>query len=412
MVRTGQSEKGRGVMGLYLHVPFCATKCNYCDFNTYAGIEDMIPAYVASLTKEISLWGRLTGRKMKIGTVFFGGGTPSYLPLDQTRRILQGCSNAFSLDANAEITVEANPDDLTIPLLKGLLETGVNRLSIGVQSFKDRHLIALTRRHSAQKAIRAFGMAREAGFRSINIDLMYGLPHQSLEEWEESLSQASELVPEHLSLYALTLEEGTPLWAKVERGAVPEQDADLAADMYLHAEETLERFGYLHYEISNWAKPGHECQHNLVYWRNQPYLGLGAGAHSYYGGFRFSDEKKPWRYIERVQELASKWEAETVGLPISEETVRRASPIDQIETIYDTLEIAETMMLGLRLGEGVSHSDFYGRFGRDMKSIYGIEIDGLKESGLLVQEDGTLRLTQRGRLLGNEVFSRFLSVKV
>ncbi|MCH8089218.1 MAG: radical SAM family heme chaperone HemW [Chloroflexi bacterium] len=414
----------QGYLSLYLHIPFCRTKCNYCDFNTYAGIESLIPAYVDALVRGMEMWGRAVGPKSRVDTVFLGGGTPSLLPVEDTDRILQTCATAFELSPGAEVTLESNPGDLTHRLLEGLLAVGVNRLSIGVQSFNNAHLVALTRRHSAAEAAQAFRMARDAGFDSINLDLMYGLPRQSLSDWVETLDEALGLSPRHLSLYALTLEEGTPLWKDVDTGAVPESDSDLAADMYLHAEEALGRAGFVHYEISNWAKPGYECRHNLTYWRNGSYLGLGAGAHSYYGGYRFSDERNPRRYIERVTGL---YEGRNNGqrgpadgrMVVTAEMLRRTAPIDHLEAIDEGLEMAETMMMGLRLMEGVSYEGFDGRFGRSLDSMYGAEVEELVGLGLLERcpstgsgRAGLIRLTPRGRLLGNEVFGRFLSDEV
>ena len=399
-------------MGLYLHIPFCTTKCNYCDFNTYAGIENLMPTYVDALMGEVGMWGGVLGGTCRVETIFFGGGTPSLLPVEQTQRILQSCNDAFPLAPEVEVTLESNPGDLTPRLLEGLLSVGVNRLSIGVQSFNDVHLAALTRRHSAQEAVQAYRVARDAGFVNVNIDLMYGLPHQSMEEWRETLAQVLELAPAHLSLYALTLEKGTSLWGDVRRGAIPEPDGDLAADMYLYAEDVLQGGGYAHYEISNWAQPGHECRHNLVYWRNRSYLGLGAGAHSSYDGHRFSDERSPRRYIQRMGQLLEKRGNKALSRPFSEKLVRHIAPIDYIEVIDEALEMGETMMLGLRLLEGVSYDSFHRRFGRQMESVYGTEIEELEELGLIAREGGSVCLTQRGRLLGNEVFSRFLSVSV
>ena len=421
-------------LGLYLHVPFCVTKCNYCDFNTYAGIEDLIPAYVDALVLEIGMWGRVVDGGPQVDTIFFGGGTPSHLPVEQIRRIVEACNNAFDVGLRAEVTLESNPGDLTSSLLEGLLSAGVNRLSIGVQSFHNRHLAALTRRHSAAEAVKAFRRAKDAGFASVNLDLMYGLPEQSLQEWEETLAQAMELRPEHLSLYALTLEEGTPLHRNVRQGTVADPDPDLAADMYLLTEERLDRAGYRHYEISSWALPGQECRHNLVYWRNLPYLGMGAGAHSGYEGYRFSDERSPRRYVERVSRLAQA-RKESIHTDVSEEMLRMVAPIDQLEVIDLELEMAETMMLGLRLEEGVSYAGFEERFERSLESVYGTEIRELEGLELLERRPSTLghvphdsgvdgsekakdggtesvRLTPRGRLLGNEVFSRFVEVRV
>ena len=271
-------------ISLYLHVPFCVTKCNYCDFNTYAGIEELMPEYVSAVIEEIGMWGEGLGEEVVVPTIFFGGGTPSLLPVEDVGRILSACRRSFRCEEGMEVTLESNPGDLSVEHLEGLRGVGVNRLSIGVQSFSDAHLLALTRRHSAVEAERAFGMAREAGLDNVNVDLMFGLPRQTLEEWKESVERVICLGPEHLSLYALTLEEGTPLHRDVYKRLTPEPDADLAAEMYLYAMEALGESGYGQYEISNWARWGRECKHNLVYWRNEEYLGIGAGAHSFLGG--------------------------------------------------------------------------------------------------------------------------------
>ena len=287
-------------LSLYIHIPFCATKCSYCSFNTYANIQHLLPAYLDALKAELRLWGEALG-KPRVKTIFFGGGTPSLLKSKEVESVLRECYDSFSVDPGAEITAEANPDDIRGSKPANLRSAGVNRLSIGVQSLMDRHLAALTRRHTVQDALAAYSHARKAGFDNINLDFIYGLPRQSLDEWHETLRQAVSLAPEHLSLYALTVDEGTPLHKEVHlTRSVPEPDPDLAADMYELAEEVLGAAGYGHYEISNWAKPGCEALHNLTYWRNQPYLGVGPGAHSYLGGYRFHDILSPAKYIQEV----------------------------------------------------------------------------------------------------------------
>ncbi|MBM3945581.1 MAG: radical SAM family heme chaperone HemW, partial [SAR202 cluster bacterium] len=299
-LRTGSLPQGeRGALALYVHIPFCETKCPYCDFNTYARIEPLIPDYIAALRREIAVWGGLLGRP-KTHTVFFGGGTPSYVPQDDFVAVLRDIHGAFDIAPDAEITLEANPGDFDLTKLSAYLDAGANRLSVGVQTFEDRLLSLLGRRHDAAQAIAAYRLAREAGFRNVSIDLMYGLPHQSLDDWTATLGQVTALSPDHLSMYCLTLEHGTPMEQWVKSGRMPEPDADLAADMYVLAEERLARLGYRHYEISNWARPGFESRHNLAYWRNAPYLGVGPGAHSYLGGMRFANLKAPKEYIRRM----------------------------------------------------------------------------------------------------------------
>lgn len=394
---------------LYIHIPFCETKCPYCDFNTYAGIEHLIPAYVDALIQEINLWGRSLGQTRggstpppTVHTIFFGGGTPSYLPPDYTRQILDAVRSIFPLDPSAEITLESNPGDVTRDRLEAWKAAGVNRLSIGVQSLDDGLLALLGRRHSAEMACQAYRSARLAGFPNVNLDLMYGLPRQSLEQWRQTLSQTLSLRPEHLSLYCLTLEEGTPLDTWVRQGKVPQPDPDLAADMYLLAEEMGAKDGYHHYEISNWALPGGACRHNLVYWRNQPYLGVGPGAHSSMGGYRFANLRSPRRYIQLIHQWSQN-KAETSTLA----SLQRLGVLESLEPIDRRLEMAETMMLGLRLGEGIADADFRKRFGTGLGETYGTIITDLAGLGLVTMEGGCLRLTPRGRLLANEVFARF-----
>ncbi|HLZ09573.1 MAG TPA: radical SAM family heme chaperone HemW, partial [Chloroflexota bacterium] len=281
-------------VGLYVHVAFCKTKCFYCDFNTYAGLGHLIDDYVNAVVTEI---GRLPPElpeipahdPFRIGSIFLGGGTPSLLTPNQMGRILDA-AREWDVSSGAEITIEANPDDLSIDYLRTIRQIGVNRLSIGVQSFDDRLLRKLGRRHGAAKAIAAFDLTRRAGFDNVSLDLMFALPGQTLRLWEETVARAIALEPDHLSLYNLTVESGTPFgdWAAAGKLSVPDDDA--SADMYEVAMDRLGNAGYRHYEISNWARldGGRDLRghHNLRYWRNQPYFGIGAGAHSSCAGYR------------------------------------------------------------------------------------------------------------------------------
>jgi len=401
----------RQSIALYIHIPFCETKCPYCDFNTYSGIEELIPTYIRALTKEINLWGRtLTERgnqgngRQLVTTVFFGGGTPSYLPLEHIAAVMDAVRTSFSLSADAEVSLESNPGDVTHDRLAAWKQSGINRLSIGVQSLDDDLLNLLGRRHNAQDAQNAYRAARSAGFDNVNLDLMYGLPRQTIDQWQATLSQAIQMVPAHLSLYCLTLEEGTPLEAWVRQGNVPEPDPDLAADMYLLAEEMASQAGYVQYEISNWSLPTRECRHNLTYWRNQPYLGVGPGAHSYMNGHRFANLRSPRQYIQRMGD----W-TDPSGNPYDLTTFEEHGVVDMVEAIDSRLETAESLMLGLRLNEGISEKEFRQRFGIDLRRAYQQQVEELTTFGLLQWEGDRLVLTQRGRLLGNEVFQRFLT---
>jgi oxygen-independent coproporphyrinogen-3 oxidase len=380
-------------LGLYLHVPFCVAKCSYCDFNTYAGLDHLYQPYLDAITQEVHLLSRTV--VCRVHSIFLGGGTPTVLPAAALEQLLSTCVDAFDVEAEAEITSEANPGTVTTDYLQALRSLGINRISLGVQSFHPSELAMLGRIHSAEQVGLTVQRARAAGFNNINLDLIYGLPHQTLSSWRETMERALALDPEHLSLYCLTLEKGTPLLQRVSRGRLPLPDPDLAADMYDLAEELLAAAGYRQYEISNWSRPGYECAHNLVYWRNQPYLGLGAGAHSSTGGMRWWNVRPVPAYIRRVA---------------AGETAQWPSPAaEDGEVISRALEMGETMMLGLRLTEeGVSAGDFQQRFSATLEETYGLEIRRMQDLGLLTWRTGRLRLTPRGRLLGNQVFAEFL----
>ena len=392
-------------MGLYVHVPFCKTKCPYCDFNTYQGIEGQMGSYLEAVTGELGLWGEALGHP-PVRTVFFGGGTPSYLPEGAIESILEAATRAFLVNPEAEITLEANPGDLGDAACRALLRQGVNRLSIGVQSLDNGLLQLLGRRHTAEEAIGAFTTAREAGFDNVNLDLMYGLPGQSLAQWEGTVVRLSELEPEHVSLYALTLEEGTPMWQWAEQGKIPTPDSDLAADMYALARRVLAGAGYHHYEISNWSRPGLESRHNLVYWRNEPYLGVGPGAHSRLGRYRFWTVLPPREYAARQGE----W-TRGRGCPwdrFGEEQLRESRTVDGWEFIDDDTRCAETMFLGLRLLDGLDLVQASESAGQDLARRYAEEIGELLAQGLLRQEGSLIRLDSSAYLIANQVFTRFL----
>ena len=378
---------------LYVHVPFCVSKCGYCDFNSYPGLEWLTARYESALRRELSLWSQHACRPamvLRIATIYFGGGTPTLLGTGGLKSVLDTCGQVFAVDATAEVTVETNPGVADEIALVELRSAGVNRLSIGIQSFDDGELRFLGRIHTADGARKAWFMARRAGFENLNLDLMYGLPGQPVQSWRDNLEQGLELEPEHISLYALTIEEDTPLGKSIASGRIVEPDPDTAAEMYLLAEERLEQAGYHHYEISNWAIPGRECAHNLTYWRNRHYLGVGAGSHSFLDSYRLCNLKGPLEYVQIL-------EGEGDNLPVSD-----------IERIDEKMAMGETMMLGLRLSEGVSADDFLGRFSRTLENVYGPGIEDLRRLGLLTWDGDSLRLTARGRLLGNQVFCRFV----
>jgi oxygen-independent coproporphyrinogen-3 oxidase len=372
-------------LGLYLHIPFCASRCRYCDFVTWARKEHLIPAYLEALVREIE---GFHGKGLAAKTIYFGGGTPSLLKAEEIGGLLRAIGESFRVPPGAETTLEANPADGGLGYFKALVGLGVNRLSLGAQSFDDGELRLLGRRHGAADIARTFTQAREAGVENISLDLIYGLPGQGLGAFRQNLESALGLEPEHLSLYALCLEKATPLEKAVSWGELPDPDPDLQAEMYLLAEGLLDEAGYRHYELSNWAKPGRECRHNLIYWENGPYLGLGAGAHSYFQGHRSARVSSIEDYICRLES--------------------GESPISESEEIGPELEMAETMFLGLRLVGGVEDRAFARRFGRPPCSFFGTQIEELVGLALLEERDGCLSLTPRGRLLANQVFCRFL----
>ncbi len=436
-------------LSMYLSIPFCQVRCAYCDFNTYAGLDDLVAPYARALAKEIRMVGEAgrgaggQGGGGVVHTIFFGGGTPSLLSLDLYAGLFAALRESFQLTSDCEITLEANPGTLALPYLEGLRALGVNRLSLGVQSAHAPELRLLDRLHSFDDVVQAVRMARAAGFdrqsRGVNLDLIFGIPHQTLAMWQATLTRVLDLQPDHLSCYALSLEHGTPMRAWVYRGLLPTPDPDLAAEMYEWASEALEAQGFVQYEISNWAKdkegsrhssatavaadagkaeggelptadclpPSFACRHNLQYWRNRPYLGFGAGAHGCVpsamrrgstttGGWRYSNVLAPAAYVERVERGGD------VEFPFSP-ALAQAAPVTRAE------EMGETMMLGMRLTrEGVRDAGFRERYAAGLADKYPRELRRLKALGLIEWDADGARLTKSGRLLGNRVFREFV----
>jgi oxygen-independent coproporphyrinogen III oxidase len=390
---------------IYIHIPFCSHRCAYCDFNTYAGQEDLIPAYAEALCKEIQFIGARLPSPMRgeaegrVHTIFFGGGTPSLLTPRQFETIFQAIRQSFALTEGAEITMEANPGTVSYEDLIALRRIGINRLSYGVQSANTEELRMLERAHDFFEVIEAVNAARKAGFQNLNLDLIYGLPEQSLATWQTTVKRILDLHPAHISAYALTLEHGTPFGRWASRGMLPLPDPDLAAEMYEWLSETLEASGYGQYEISNWGKPDYECRHNLQYWRGLPYLAFGAGAHGYASGYRYSNVLRIKTYIDRLTDS----QGSALQFPLTPVTVNHHR-----QTLQD--DISEFMMTGLRLTqEGVTAKEFQSRFGQSVLDVYGKELEELLNLGLIESGNGgRIRITKRGRLLGNQVFMRFV----
>jgi oxygen-independent coproporphyrinogen-3 oxidase len=362
--------------------------------------------YVDALAAEIVLAGKrahLTdGMRRRCRTVFFGGGTPSLLTTAQVARLLDAVRSAFVLDEGAEITLEANPGALERGHLGEVRAVGVNRLSMGAQSFDAGLLRWMGRIHTPDEIVEAVRAGRQAGFDNINLDFIFALPSQSIAIWAETLDRALELAPEHLSLYSLIVEEGTPLFRWVADGRVLPAEDDLAADMYELAERRLAKSGYVHYEISNWARPGRVCQHNLTYWQNLPYIGLGAGAHGWFAGQRYSEVRAIRDYVACVDSALRDDGTIDTSHALPGAAIAESEPIER------EVEMAETAMLGLRLSEGVDLRRFAARFGIAFEAVFGARLAEVTSLGLAEYGDGRLRLTERGRLLGNEVFERVL----
>ena len=438
---------------LYLHIPFCRQRCSYCDFNTYTTLGDLKDAYVAALAAEITQVGEQAAAAGDphpgVHTVFFGGGTPSLLSPAQLATILGATGAAFALDPDAEITLEANPGTVTADYLASIRSLGINRISYGVQSALSGELALLGREHDFAAAVDAVAMARAAGFDNLNLDLIYGLPGQSVADWTRTLDAvlalaAAEPIVAHISLYCLTIEPGTPMQRWLHNGTILAPDPDVAADQYELACERLGAAGFGHYEISNWARPGRECRHNLVYWRNEPYLGLGAGAHGMAGGYRYQVVRQPRAYVRRMgggtaddgrqtsdnsqkeeargQGPADKhfdlapgtWNVESLSAvgrrPLA---VARPFPLSSAVTEYhkvgDEEAMSDTAITQLRLlDEGLDLPAFAARFGRAFDDVYAKEVRRLEDFGLLQRHNARLRLTDRGRFLSNRVFVEFV----
>ena len=380
-------------VGLYVHIPFCVRKCLYCDFNSYAGMESLMGAYVESLVSEAALAAATaasSGERYVARTLFLGGGTPSLLTAAQLASVLDACAGHFDWRPTLETTVEANPGTVDRPYLAAIRDLGVNRVSLGLQSLDEAELRSLGRLHSAEEGMLAYRLCREAGIPTVSLDLMYALSEQSLEKWESTLHKAISLDPDHISLYPLTVEPGTPFHRMQQKGLLTLTSQDESAQMYEDAEDTLSAAGYEHYEISNWARTGgtRRCEHNLIYWRNEPYLGLGAGAHSYLDNAR-------------------RWNVASVRGYVGEVGSGRL-PVEGRELLPEGVTMAEMAILGLRTSDGIRRDAFLGRFQTPLDDVFHGAINSACYLGLLVDTGEAIVLSPRGKLLGNEVFVLFL----
>lgn len=376
---------------LYFHIPFCLRKCPYCDFVSFAA--DGVPeAYVGALLKEMELRASQPAFPLQANTLYFGGGTPSLLPPAAVEKIVDQAAKLFSLHPQSEVTLEANPGTVTYENLQGYLAAGVNRLSLGVQSLDDELLKRIGRVHDADEALKSFWAARRAGFTNVGIDLIHSLPGQTHEMWQAALRQALELEPEHISAYALTVEEGTPFAAMEEKGDAAFPDDDSSARMFAAAAEVLAGAGYEHYEISNFARPGYRSHHNQTYWRRGDYIGFGVGAHSFLrkpsGGMRWQNTESLSQYVECLRQ----------GV-LPEEGIRQLSLREAI---------SEALFLGLRMSEGVDLSCLRDEIGASPRDFFSAEIDDLLARGSLETEGPMLRIRRDALVVSNAIFIRFV----
>ncbi|BDG36845.1 coproporphyrinogen III oxidase [Parageobacillus caldoxylosilyticus] len=373
----------------YFHIPFCAQICYYCDFNKVFFQGQPVDEYLQAMEREMKKTVEVFPAE-RLDTLFVGGGTPTVLEMKQLDFLLESIYKHFRFSKDeVEFTFEANPNELSKEKLQLLKAAGVNRLSFGVQTFHDSLLKTIGRTHRYGDVMRTISLAKEAGFDNISIDLMYGLPNQTLQQFQEDLEIAFSLDIQHISAYSLIIEPKTIFYNLWRKGTLPLPSEEEEAEMYEEAMRQMELHGYQQYEISNYARPGFQSRHNLTYWNNEEYYGIGAGAHSYVDGVRRVNIGPIKQYIAKVQET---------GLPYRE--VHRVTWMEQME---------EEMFLGLRKTEGVSKRRFSEKFGRDMHDVFGAAIRAERQKGLLEETDTHVRLTRRGRLLGNEVFQAFLT---
>lgn len=395
---------------IYVHIPFCIKKCLYCDFLSFPADEDTQNAYVEALLSEIAYYGTKC-RDYCVSTVYIGGGTPSWLRETQTERIMEALRRSFSIVRDAEVTIECNPGTVTDRMFFVYRRAGINRVSIGLQSADDAQLKMLGRIHTFDQFLKTFDLARRNGFDNINVDIMNSLPGQTAESFYQTLQQVLRLKPEHISAYSLIIEKGTPFYELYKFDAVKQQaglqPVELPTENEVYrmtklTEQLLAEAGYMHYEISNFAKPGFACMHNVGYWRRENYLGFGLGAASLMENIRYTNIRELYPYIEQTKHLREGlWQNENEELPA---TNLHASA----ERITRKAQIEEFMFLGLRMMEGISRADFEKAFGVSIEAVYAEVLAKLQGENLLVKRAGRIFLTERGQDVSNYVLAQFL----
>lgn len=379
-----------GDMGLYVHIPFCKQKCMYCDFPAYQNLQDYYETYVYALVQEMDLWvsEHPESKAKPIDTIYFGGGTPTELSIQQLQMIVDKIKSTFTIDENCHMTIESNPGEVDLQYLTKLVKLGFNRISFGVQTFDDKALTMLHRSHDGEKAIQAVYDAKEAGFTDINIDLIYGLPRQTLEDIQHNLNIVKDLPINHISTYGLQVEVGTYLYHLVQKNLISIPSESIDESMYDTMMAGLKELGFERYEISNFAKGNSYSRHNLKYWHYIDYLGFGAGAHSFYDGIRRSNNRNVMPYIQSVD--------------------RYTMPTIDTETITVERAQEDFCFLALRTKWGLDEQKFEDRFGVSVHILFGNILEDLVTKGLLEYQNGSYHLSSEGAKHGNYVFSQFI----
>lgn len=376
--------------GFYIHIPFCHSKCNYCSFVSWPIDESQAETYWRAIVGELEVYRKSSATESRIDAIYFGGGTPSLLPAGHIAAILDACRKLYDVAPECEISLEANPGTLTTEKLRVYRSTGVNRISVGAQSFSDQELSTIGRIHTASQIIESFSLLRTCGFENSSLDLILGLPGQTERQWMSNLMCAAALVPSHVSIYMLELDPKAPLYDSVSQGICRVPDEDLVADWYLQAIDFLDGRGYSQYEISNFARPGCECRHNLKYWLREPVLAFGVAGHSHDGVSRYANVSNLGSYMAAVGE--------------------GRSPVEWREELSVDRNLEETVFLGLRLNRGLDWDRVRQLYGADRLTAYEASLKEVEEMGLLEWRDSVVRLTRRGMLLSNEVFQKFIKL--
>lgn len=376
------------MLGLYVHIPFCVSKCNYCDFNSFKLNKELKDRYIKDLKKEMILY-KDEFREKEITSIFLGGGTPSILESEEIKEIFFYIKSNFNIKKDAEITIECNPGTLSKEKLITMKDLGINRLSIGLQATQESHLRYIGRIHTYEEFVKNYKEALDIGFKNINIDLMYALPNQNFDEWKDSLEKIVKLNPSHISAYSLILEEGTKLHYMYEKNEFEMIDEDTDIKMYNYTINYLKDNGYNQYEISNYSKSGFECNHNILYWKCNHYIGLGPGASGYINNYRYNNLESLNDYHEKL--------------------LNNEKPIDFIDELTIEDKIQEKIFMGLRMNEGIKFIEFKDEFDLDFKLRFKDVLKRLKENKLIIEDEFGIKLTQDGREISNSVFIEFMN---